>query len=121
MDILHHYGRSEAIEDGVLVDVTESAKDAGIRYPTALTRAAWCRYVEVPEGLVGQDEAARLWDILWMLRCRILASQPTHAVVTFKLYVQNDLLPPKLVTLKAICGPGDDAAPTITIMLPDED
>jgi hypothetical protein len=28
---------------------------------------------------------------------------------------------PPLVRLKAICGLGDDAAPVVTIMLPDED
>ena len=27
----------------------------------------------------------------------------------------------RLVTLKAVCGPGDDAEPVITIMLPEED
>ena len=28
---------------------------------------------------------------------------------------------PPLVRLKAVCGPGDDAAPVVTIMLSDED
>jgi len=27
----------------------------------------------------------------------------------------------RLVTLKALCGPGDDGEPVITIMLPEED
>ena len=42
----------------------------------------------------------------------------------FKLYVRNrnrELDRRDLVTLKAICGPGDDAEPVITIMLPGED
>ncbi|WP_410173196.1 DUF6573 family protein [Klebsiella michiganensis] len=27
----------------------------------------------------------------------------------------------RLVTLRAVCGPGDDPRPVITIMMPDED
>jgi hypothetical protein len=28
---------------------------------------------------------------------------------------------PPLVRLKALCGPGDDGSPCITVMMPDED
>jgi hypothetical protein len=33
----------------------------------------------------------------------------------------TDRIQPSLVTLKAICGPGDDGTPVITILLPQED
>jgi hypothetical protein len=33
--------RSEALADGLLLDVTETAREAGFLYPVALTRAAW--------------------------------------------------------------------------------
>jgi hypothetical protein len=41
----------------------------------------------------------------------------------FRLHVRNDNRDrtPPLVTLKAVCGPGDDAGPVITVMLPEED
>ena len=64
-DLIHRYTRAEALADGVLVDVTETAKEAGIRYPVALTRAVWERYVRVPDGVLCQNEAGRLWDICW--------------------------------------------------------
>lgn len=64
-DLIHVYTRAQAIEDGVLVDVTETAKEAGIRYPVAITQAVWAEYVAVPDGVEGQDENGRLWDILW--------------------------------------------------------
>lgn len=121
MEIIHRYSRAQAIEDGVLVDVTETAKEAGIRFPTALTRAVWCRFVEAPDGVTCQDERGRLWDILWMLRCRIAAAKPNESQMPFQLYVRNNNLPPKKITLKAHCGPGDKAEPVITIMLPEED
>jgi hypothetical protein len=66
-DPIHRYTRAQAIADGVLVDVTETARQAGIRYPVALTRAAWDRCVRVPEGVDNQTEAGRLWDVLFLL------------------------------------------------------
>src|SRR5262249_12805414 len=45
------------------------AREAGIRYPVALTRAVWQRCVAVPPGVLCQDEAGRLWDLAWMLAC----------------------------------------------------
>src|SRR5713226_2372951 len=68
-DVIYAYTRAQALEDGVLVDVSETAKEAGINFPVALTATVWGQYVEVPEGVTGQDETGRLWDILWMFRC----------------------------------------------------
>lgn len=119
--IIHAYSRAQALEDGVLVDVSSVAQEAGIRYPTALTRAAWGRYVQVPPGVEGQDEAGRLWDILWMLRVAIARTDPDACELRFTLLVRNDNRHPKLVTLKSVCGPDDDLQPVITVMLPDED
>jgi hypothetical protein len=120
--LIHRYTRAEAIADGVLVDVTETAKEAGIKYPVALTRAVWERCVAVPPGVAGQDEPGRLWDILWMLRCAIRRSDggPT---LPFALHVRNDNRErtPPLVRLKALCGPGDGGEPVITLMMTDED
>ena len=122
-EVIYTYTRAQALEDGVLVDVSETAREAGIEFPVALTRAVWVNYVEVPEGVVAQDESGRLWDILWMLRCQIRRSQGD--ALRFQLYVRNHnrerLTRKDLVTLKAVCGPGDDAEPVITVMLPDED
>jgi hypothetical protein len=121
-DLIHSYSRAEAIADGVLVDVSAVAREAGIKYPTALTRAVWDRCVAVPPGVACQDEAGRLWDLLWMLRCAIGRSDGGPAL-TFALHVRDDNRErtPPLVRLKAQCHPGDDAEPCITVMLPDED
>ncbi len=76
----------------------------------------------MPEGLEGlQDEQGRLWDIAWMLRHGIRSSASAGDEIQFKLLVQNDLEGPKEITLKALCGPGDDFKPAITVMLPEED
>ena len=121
-EVISVYTRAQALEDGALVDVSETAKEAGIKFPVALTRAVYGQYVEVPEGVTCQDESGRLWDILWMFRCG--AAKFQGDTLFFKLYVRNhdgELSRRDVVTLKAICGPGDDAEPVITIMLPEED
>jgi hypothetical protein len=74
----------------------------------------------VPPGVECQDEAGRLWDVLYLLRVAIGAS-PGGSALLFRLHVRNDNRRPKPVTLKAVCGPGDDAAPVLTVMLPEED
>ena len=63
-DLIYRYTRAQAIEDGVLIDVSAVACEAGIAYPVALTSAAWGRCVAVPPGVECQDEAGRLWDVL---------------------------------------------------------
>ena len=122
-EVIYAYTRAQALDDGVLVDVSEVAKEAGIKFPVALTSAVYGKYVEVPDGITGQDEGGRLWDILWMLRCA--ASRCHGDTLHFQLYVRNhnreQLDQRDLVTLKAVCGPGDDGEPVITIMLPYED
>ena len=120
-EVIYAYTRAQALEDGVLVDVSEIAKEAGIKFPVALTSAVHCKYVEVPEGVIGQDETGRLWDILWVFR--FAAAKFNGSTLLFKVHVRNDnrdCMPP-LVTLKAVCGPGDTPEPVITIMLPVED
>ena len=67
-DVIHRYSRADAIRDGTLIDVSAVAQEAGLRYPVALTRAAWQRCVAVPPGVLCQDEAGRLWDVVWLLR-----------------------------------------------------
>jgi hypothetical protein len=122
-ELIFEYSRDQALADGVLVDVSEVAKEAGFRIPVAVTRAVWDTYVAIPEGVRCPDEAGRLWDILWMCKNAISRSQGRATELLFQLHVRNSNRrgTPPLVTLKAVCGPGDDAAPVITILKPDED
>src|SRR3954451_8782369 len=101
-DIISSYTRAQAIADGVLVDVTEAAKEAGFRIPVALTAAAWAEYVAVPAGVECQDEAGRLWDIVWMCRHGISRGSRDRSEILFQLHVRNDNRAgePPLVSLK---------------------
>jgi len=122
-EVISSYSRAQAIDDGVLVDVSQSseAKECGFKFPIAMTRAVWDAYVEVPPKANGQDVKGRLWDVLFMLRYGIQRSNG-GSIVFYTVYVQNDnRYKAKPIKLKSVCGPGDNGEPVITIMLPDED
>jgi hypothetical protein len=42
-DLIYSYTRADALRDGVLIDLTATAREAGICWPVALTAAAWER------------------------------------------------------------------------------
>src|SRR5260370_32314941 len=88
-DLIHRYSRADAIRDGVLIDVSATAREAGIRWPVALTCAVWGRCVRVPAGVLCQDERGRLWDVLWMLACAARRAAAA-AEVRFAVHVRND-------------------------------
>ncbi len=121
--LVYAYTRAQAVADGVQVEVTKTAQEAGIRFPVFLTRAVFDAYVAVPPDVSGQDEAGRLWDIVWMLRFAIQRTRRGVERLPFALYVRNDNRAAKLVKLIAQAGPLDidDPSPAITVMLPDED
>ena len=121
--VVYSYTRAQAIADGVQVEVTETAKEAGISFPVFLTRTVFDAYVAVPEGVTAQDETGRLWDIVWMLRFAIIRARPGVQRIPVALYVRNDNHRAKLIKLIATCGPRDidDPQPAITVMMPDED
>jgi hypothetical protein len=129
-EIIHAYSRAQAIADGVLVEVpADIAREAGFTVQVALTAAAWAdcvAWTADDEQRTGacQDEQGRLWDVLYLTRCRIRRALPGVDQVR----VQVSRVPragggvqPRPVSLIAHCGPGDDGQPVITIMQPGED
>jgi hypothetical protein len=123
---IHRYSRAQAIADGLLVDVTELAQEAGFRVPVALTAAVWADCVawgeEDTRRQTYQDEQGRLWDVLWM--AILTACRGTGHMLTFQLnrvprgnQGSNSLL----VTLKLCIGPGDSGEPVITLLMPNEE
>jgi hypothetical protein len=121
-DVIHRYTRAEALEDGTLIDVSETAREAAILFPVAVTRAVWNEYVALTPAAqrAGNDERGRLWDVVWMLRWGIL-SHRNESCFLYQLHVVTDRVRPSLVTLKAECHGGDDGESVITVSLPDED
>jgi len=126
-DVIYSYTRAQAIEDGVLVDVSETAREAGFRWPVAITHAAWQECVawsdDDNQRQLQQDESGRLWDVLWMAFVAI-RSADGGTQMEYPLYRvprDGESVEAELTNLKLVCGPGDTGKPVITIMLPQED
>ena len=133
-DLVYAYTVDQAVEDGVLVDVTETAKEAGFSCRGVVTRAVWDDCVEWSEkdakrSRALQDEAGRLWDVVWMAgwaaRIAARAERPKSEAL-FKLVrvprpgrgrVRNVVL--KVAMGSA--GPDAGSGPVATIMMREED
>jgi hypothetical protein len=126
--VISSYSRAQAIEDGVLIDVTSMAREAGFKWPAALTLAAWCDCVAWTERdsrcQVHQGESGRLWDVLFMafyaIRTTTDAGDRRHFSLC-RVPKNGHAVEAEEVTLKLMVGPGDVGEPVITIMLPNED
>lgn len=121
--VIFRYTRKQAIEDGVLVDLTEWARETGFTIPVACTAAVWNQCVTPPDGTQewGQSERGRCHDLLWMLFVAIKRSPGSSDLILYDVIFLNAKKQHKTVQLKAICGPGDDGEPVLTILLPHED
>jgi len=120
--IIFRYTRAQAIEDGVLVDLTQWARETGFVVPVACTSAVWNGHV-VPHydaRSLGQCERGRAHDLLWLLFCAVRAGSGRDRVL-FKVDFLESADQHVTVELKAVCGPGDQGEPVVTIMLPNED
>ena len=71
--VLSVYTRAQAIEDGILVDVSDTAREAGFKIPVAVTRSVWNRLVALPEGyqrLPGREPAGSGTSSGWRITTR---------------------------------------------------
>lgn len=138
---IFRYTRAQAIAEGVLIDLTSATDDkgqplcleAGFKVPVAITRPAWAKTIEAGgtwktegEGEIlelkgGQSLTGRLWDVLWMLRTACGQASGSERIHFQVLVDANGDGRHETVRLWALCGPGDDAKPVITIMLEGED
>ncbi len=119
LEIIYTYTRAQALEDGVLIDVSDTAREAGFKCPVALTSAAYADCVEWQAG-DHQDEKGRLWDVLNM--CRIYARRSDQPMMFFPVCrVPRGGGKARDTRLKSVIGPGDHFEMVITIMLPLED
>ena len=126
--VIDAYTRAQAIEDGILVDVSDTAREAGFTIPVALTRTVWDRLVALPDGYQGfQDESGRLWDVIWMARhyARRASNSDRVRMCVLVRDIRKDLrdsnrAPRKHFPIVAI-GAGDEGEPVATVMFPEDD
>lgn len=135
--VISTYTRAQAIADGVLVDMMQDhcaglVREAGIRYPLAMTVEAWYatiglggEWVTDPTGEheimilpAGQYANDRLWNMLTMLK--LAARHSTGDRIDFKVAVYDGTRHVE-VELWSHCGHGDKGEPVLTVMLQGQD
>ncbi len=139
--VISSYTRADALSDGMLVDVSEMAQEAGFRIPVAVTTSVWEECIYWPEDEAngyGQSTDGRLWDVLYMAWFQINSTRHSNvSIFEQDLYYLINVIPrgtkpentgaiddftgADLTTLKINFGPGDNGEPVITIMQTYED
>ena len=128
--VISRYTRAQALDDGVLVDVTDTAREAGFKVPVAVTAAVWALVepTDAEAAVDGQDAAGRLWDLLWVASwaARRIEGDPGSNEVRYGVLFRLRGRPGVRAgmhkqELKIHSGGGDDGEHVLTIMLPHED
>lgn len=113
-DIISSYSRAQAIEDGVLVDLTDWARETGFTCPVAVTAALWGK-IEAPKRS-NQDTRGRAHDVLYLMFVACKFAKPGQDELFYRVKLGR-----RTETVKVLCGPGDDGELVMTAMLPHED
>ena len=122
-DLIHVYTRAQALKDGVLVDCTELAREAGFTWPVAISDHLYHDYIVPALALMaeGQSIQGRLWDVLQVLRYAIRSSKDDTYLRFTVLFQISPGTTPVPVEIISVAGPDDDGSPCLTIMLPEDD
>ena len=122
---IHTYTRTQALDDGVLIDFTDPESNTApvcrqhYKNPAACTSAVFelmRKAVENPR--YSQDYAGILHDMLFMSRAA--GRRLDTSTVTFPTIIVGAGRSRNYRFVLRV-GPGDQGEPVITIMLPDED
>ena len=113
MDLIYSYSRKQALEDGVLIDVTALATEAGFQVPVAITQELHSTYIKT--NLPDQDEQGRLWDTLFLLS--LSAKGSPNSVILYDVIFRMDDGSDQTITLRGVIGPNDDGSACVTVML----
>lgn len=119
--VIYSYSRKQAIEDGVLIDLNAICPEECkiYKFPVACTSAVWAIVDQaVKNKRHCNDLKGVVWDMLYMstVMKRMVSPTTAHFQVIIKGAGRRSTF-----TFQIVCGPGDNAEPVMTIMLPEED
>lgn len=122
-ELISVYTRKQAIEDGVLVDLsTNFPSDTRLfKWPVACTSAVWAK-IDKAAKKDRTEPGVYVWDVCNMAYMTIRSHHGDDPVMYFKvcLPLRENGIP---ITLKMVAGPigPEDPSPCLTIMMPHED
>lgn len=120
-NVIFSYTRQQAIDDGVFVDASEMAKEAGIKHPVAITSNLFHAHICPTDEQKGNGQSieGRQWDVLSMFVncCKGIIGKLDGNMAIFPVIFSG-----KTVELWAFieAQSPDDPSPAINIMLPED-
>ncbi len=110
-EVISSYTAEQAVEDGILADVSEMAKEAGFSIPVRITRTVYDLCTPTKSNKI-QSFDGRLWDVLYMAMIAIRrATDESMTTFVVKIGRKNHTL---WATLDHTSGPA------IHIMKPED-
>jgi hypothetical protein len=113
--------RREAIEAGILVDVSPIAEQVGLRLSVGISKPLWELGITASHQLADEDCHARVRDVLLALRLHVEQAEITAPWIKFPaLLALPPETQPQICTLVAIAHKDSTAPYALTVMLPEE-
>ena len=113
--------RQQAIDSGLLIDVTADAEKLGLSFSVTVSRPLWEVGIAPSRELSAEDKSARLRDVLMAFRLRLATQGTSSPLVNFPAMLS---IPPgavpQPVPLFALIQPDEQNHATVTLLLPNE-
>ena len=113
--------RQEAIEAGILVDVSTIAEQVGLRLSVGISKPLWEIGITASHQLADEECHTRVRDVLLALRLHVEQAEITAPWIKFPALLS---LPPEtqpqVCTLVAIAHKDSSSPYALTVMLPEE-
>jgi hypothetical protein len=113
--------RQQAIQAGVLIDVTEDAKKLGLTFPVTITKPLWEIGIAPLATMSEEDKSARVRDVLMAFRLRLASQSTVSPLIDFPamLAIPPGAVP-QPVPLFALIQPDEANRAMATLLLPNE-
>jgi hypothetical protein len=113
--------RQQAIEAGVLIDVTPDAERLGLTFPVTVTRSLWEVGIAPTQTLSDEDKSNRLRDVLMAFRLRLSSLVTLSPLIDFPamLAIPPEAIP-QPIPLFALLQPDAKNQTAVTLLLPNE-
>jgi hypothetical protein len=113
--------RQEAIQSGILIDVTPTAKELGLTFPVTITKPLWDIGIVTNQSLSQEEQTGRLRDVLMAFRLRLASLATISPLIDFPaLLAMPPSTVPQPVPLFAIIQPDSGNQANVTLLLPNE-
>ena len=113
--------RQQAIQAGILIDVTADAQKLGLTFPVTITKPLWEVGIAPLATMSEEDKSARVRDVLMAFRLRLAGQTTLSPLIDFPaMLAMPPGAVPQPVPLFALIQPDEENRAMATLLLPNE-